>query len=208
MTKKIFLILMAVLAIIIGCYPAIYFFVDSKFGLLSSKSEQLLANMLWNIGFYTHITCGGIALLIGWVQFNPKLRYRPIHRNIGKVYVVMVLLSAVAGLGIAFSATGGIIAKLGFICLALIWFGTTLMGYLKIRQRQFDQHQKMMVYSYAACFAAVTLRIWLPLLVMSFGDFIIAYRLVAWLCWVPNIIVAFLILKRTAVTTYKLPLAT
>ena len=50
-----------------------------------------------------------------------------------------------------------------------------------------------MIYSYAACFAAVTLRLWLPLLVFLFGDFIKAYVLVSWLCWVPNIIVAYFI---------------
>ena len=54
-----------------------------------------------------------------------------------------------------------------------------------------------MIYSYAACFAAVTLRIWLPILLKIFGDFIIAYSIVAWLCWVPNIIVANLIVRKT-----------
>lgn len=54
-----------------------------------------------------------------------------------------------------------------------------------------------MIYSYAACFAAVTLRIWLPLLTAAFlGDFIKAYTIVAWLCWVPNIIVAYFIVRR------------
>jgi hypothetical protein len=54
----------------------------------------------------------------------------------------------------------------------------------------------MMIYSYAACFAAVTLRLWLPLLVIGFGDFIKAYTVVAWLCWVPNILVAYLIVRK------------
>ena len=62
-------------------------------------------------------------------------------------------------------------------------------------------HQKMMTYSYAACLAAVTLRIYLPLLSFAFGDFIKAYLLVAWLSWVPNLIVAFYINKRRKVAT-------
>jgi len=53
-----------------------------------------------------------------------------------------------------------------------------------------------MIYSYAACFAAVTLRIWLPLLTMIYGDFVKAYVIVAWLCWIPNIIVAGVITRR------------
>lgn len=57
-------------------------------------------------------------------------------------------------------------------------------------------HQKMMIYSYAACFAGVTLRVWLPLLTLIFGDFVKAYILVAWLCWIPNLMVAYLINRK------------
>jgi len=63
MIKKILWILAIVLAISIGLYPSIYFFMDRKFGLLSSKSEELLANVIWNSAFYTHIILGGIALI-------------------------------------------------------------------------------------------------------------------------------------------------
>jgi len=46
-------------------------------------------------------------------------------------------------------------------------------------------------------FAAVTLRIWLPLFQYGFGmDFVTAYVIIAWLCWVPNIIWAQWKVKR------------
>lgn len=41
----------------------------------------------------------------------------------------------------------------------------------------------------------VTLRIWLPLLAVVYGDFNKAYVVVAWLCWVPNIFVAYLLTR-------------
>ena len=53
-----------------------------------------------------------------------------------------------------------------------------------------------MIYSYAACFAGAALRIWLPILIAFFGDFIVAYKIVAWLCWVPNLVVANIIIRR------------
>lgn len=53
-----------------------------------------------------------------------------------------------------------------------------------------------MIYSYAACFAAVTLRVWLPLLMIVSGDYLVAYIIVSWLCWVPNMVVANLIVKK------------
>lgn len=39
-------------------------------------------------------------------------------------------------------------------------------------------------------------RVWLPLLIMAFGDFIVAYSIVAWLCWVPNLLVANFIVRK------------
>ena len=199
MTQKISKIVIAALAVIVGLYPGIYFIIkDRTFGLLSSKSDELLANALWNTAFYTHIILGGIALLIGWLQFSTKIRLRNLsmHRTIGKVYVVTVLISSLAGLGLAIFATGGIIPSAGFACLGAVWFTTTLLAYLKIRNMQVEQHRRLMIYSYAACFAAVTLRIWLPLLILIFGDFIVAYSIVAWLCWVPNLLVANLIVRK------------
>ncbi|MDQ6843290.1 MAG: DUF2306 domain-containing protein [Bacteroidota bacterium] len=205
MTKKILRILVAVLAIQVGLYPAIYFFINRKFGLLSSKSDTLLSNVFWNIGFYTHITMGGLALLIGWIQFNKKIREKKLklHRRVGKLYVIAALLSSTAGIYIAWYATGGIIASLGFICLGIIWFYTTLRAYAAIRNNQILNHQIMMTYSYAACFSAVTLRIYLPLLTLLFHDFTKAYLLVAWLCWIPNIAAAYFLTKRFETLKYK-----
>jgi uncharacterized membrane protein len=198
MIKKISFIILAVFSSLVGLYPFLYFFVNREFGLLQSKSDALLANVSWNIGFYTHITLGGIALLTGWTQFIARLRTKKLnlHRRIGKIYVIAALLSSVASFYIALYATGGIIPSLGFASLAVIWFYTTLKAYLNIRNLQIDEHQKMMIYSYAACLAAVTLRIYLPVLTSLFNDFIKAYTLVAWLCWVPNLIIAHYIVKK------------
>lgn len=190
-------VLFAVLAVCIGMYPGIYFITDRNFGLLSSKDSDLLLNPFWNIGFYTHIILGGISLLIGWTQFSPKLRDKNlnIHRQIGKAYIISALLSAMAGLYIAFYATGGLISILGFSLLGFIWFSSSLAGFLVIKKGNTIDHERFMIYSYACCFAAVTLRIWLPLLIIAFNDFLPAYRVVAWLCWVPNLIAAFFIIR-------------
>jgi uncharacterized membrane protein len=204
-SKKLLYILFAALCIIIGLYPTLYFIMGRQFGMLSDKPQVYTSAILWNAGFYTHITFGAIALLTGWIQFIEKWRNTnlALHRKIGKVYVAAVLLSSLAGIGIGFFATGGYIAALGFISLGLFWFSATLRAYIAIKNRQIDQHKKMMIYSYAACFAAVTLRIWLPVLIMIFGDFFIAYKIVAWLCWVPNIIVAWFIVKASFAKQYN-----
>ncbi|MCC6460397.1 MAG: DUF2306 domain-containing protein [Saprospiraceae bacterium] len=192
MPQRFLFFLFAFFAIVIGLYPGLYFMLDREFGLLSTKDEALLQDIAWKIGFYTHIIGGGLALLIGWTQFKASWRaqYPRAHRRTGKLYLLSVLLSGSAGVYIGFSATGGPLAASGFISLGLIWLYTSLQAYRFIRRQDIERHRRMMIYSYAACFAAVTLRLWLPLLVAVFQDFIPAYRIVAWLCWVPNLLVA------------------
>ncbi len=198
MAKKVLWILFAFMAITIGLYPIIYFVIDRKFGLLSSKDGDLLINVYWNIGFYVHIIFGGLALLVGWIQFSEKIRATKLklHRQIGKVYVIASLLSGAASLFIAYFATGGLISALGFAFLGMTWLYTTLQAFLSIKKGDIIAHQRLMIYSYACCFAAVTLRIWLPILINIFRDFTPAYQIVAWLCWIPNLIIAFFIIKR------------
>ena len=197
-SKKIGWWIFALLCISIGLYPVIYFVIDGNFGLLESKSEEILNSPIWNAGFYGHIVFGGLALLVGWMQFSKKLRLKRVqlHRNIGKFYVVTVLISGVCALFIGFFATGGIITSMGFISLGLVWLTTTIAAYFTIRKGNVLLHQKLMIFSYAACFAAVTLRIWLPVLIAVLGEFELAYKIVAWLCWVPNIFVAALIVRK------------
>jgi uncharacterized membrane protein len=201
-TTKAYRIIIAFFAITIGLYPCIYFLNNYPYGLLHSKSDELLSSIVYNTGFYTHISFGGLALLIGWLQFLPKLRkrYWKLHRQTGRVYVIATSLSAVAAIYIAVYARGGIIATLGFIGLGLTWLYTTLRAYINIKNKQITQHQKMMTYSYAACFAAVTLRVYLPLLTLLLHDLTTAYLIVAWLCWLPNLIVAYFITRRLKYT--------
>src|ERR1700749_4007451 len=90
----------ALLAIAVGLYPLAYYVFDMHHaGLLSSKSKELLDSKLWYTAFYVHITFGGIAMLTGWTQFSRRLRDRYIgtHRTVGKIYVVSVMLSSLAG---------------------------------------------------------------------------------------------------------------
>lgn len=199
MIKKASFILLATLATLVGIYPIIYFMIDRRFGLLQLKSETILSSAIWNAAFYVHIVLGGIALLIGWTQFVSKWRQRNlrVHRQIGKLYVIAVWISAITALYIAVFATGGFVPAIGFICMAAVWFFTTYIAYANIRKKNISGHQKMMIYSYATCLAAVTLRIYLPVFISLFNDFNKAYAVVSWLSWVPNLIVAYFIVRQS-----------
>lgn len=194
--SKFYWLFFALLAISIGFYPIIYLFIDTNSGLLGTKSEALLETF-WMDAFYLHIVAGGIALLTGWPQFNARLRakYISAHRLLGRVYLIAVTISGIAGLYIAFQATGGIVAQVGFSCLAIAWLLTSLMSWKSIRQGEVPEHQRWMIRSYALCFAAVTLRIWLPAFTLAGIPFLISYVIISWLCWVPNLLVAELMIR-------------
>lgn len=192
--------LMALFAIFIGLYPLRFIGLPHSEGLLGSKSDILLSSSLYLAAFYTHIFLGGLALLTGFSQFFKSIRIkRPaIHRALGKTYVVSVMLSGISALAIAFFATGGLVPALGFATLALLWLYTTAKAYTSIKNRQIGNHQKWMIRSYALCFAAVTLRIYLPLFTGAMDmAFIPAYMIIAWLCWVPNLLVAEFVIIRS-----------
>lgn len=191
-------IIFGILSVGVGLYPIVYLTTNDRksLGLLQSKSDTLLNHIiLWNICFYQHIICGGIALVTGCSQFNINLRkkYTYIHRFLGKVYVSVCLLSSTASLYLSYYATGGLISSLGFSLLGLSWIYTTFNAYYVITRphnKQIKLHEYWMIRSYSLTWSAVMLRIYIPLSQIAQYPFIDAYRVIAWMCWVPNLLVA------------------
>ena len=185
-------------AVCIGLYPFLYFVIDLSDGFLSSKAPALLQSTIWQSAFNVHILFGGIAMLTGWSQFSKKIRnkFLKFHRLLGKTYVISVAISGLTGFYIALFATGGMVSALGFVGLASAWLYTTTRAFLFIRAKDIEKHEQWMIRSYTVTFAAVTLRVWLPLSQIAGIEFVEAYRVVAWLCWVPNLLVAELIVMR------------
>ena len=137
-----------------------------------------------------HTLFGPLALVGGLVNLLPAMRRRgrwSAHRWVGRVYVVSCLLLGAAGLSMAMHAVGGTFARVGFALLAIGTLFASAQAYLAIRRKAVRQHREWMLRSYALIFGAVTLRIWLPLLIIAYGgQFLPAYGWVAWLSWVPN----------------------
>jgi uncharacterized membrane protein len=144
-------------------------------------------------GIYLHIFAAAVALVLGPFQFSVRLRTtRPaLHRWLGRFYLgIGVLIGGLAGLYMAFHAFGGLTARLGFGGLAIAWLYTGLRAYRAIRARDVACHRRWMVRNFALSFAAVTLRLWLPSAMVSGIPFENAYPVIAWLCWVPNLVAA------------------
>ena len=62
--------------------------------------------------------------------------------------------------------------------------------------RRFDDHRRWMIRSWALTLAAVTLRLYLPAVMILDWPFLPWYRAIAFLAWVPNLAIAELYLLR------------
>jgi uncharacterized membrane protein len=147
---------------------------------------------------FVHAGLAATALLLGPFQFLPRLRLKQprLHRWIGRSYVFACLTGGSAGLALAMGSTAGPIARVGFAALAVTWLLTTAMAWRMALHRRFDDHRRWMIRSFALTFAAVTLRLYLPLPPLIGVSAIEGYRAISWLCWVPNLVVAELYLTR------------
>ncbi len=144
-----------------------------------------------------HATFAAIALLVAPFQFLVTQRgaRQPWHKLVGRIYVVSCLASAPAGLILAFGVTTGPIATAGFGTLAVVWFVVNALGWKAAMDGRFPEHRRWMIRSFALTFGAVNLRLYLPLSPLLHIDFDTLYRAVSFLAWVPNLIVAEILLR-------------
>lgn len=147
-----------------------------------------------------HIAGSMLALIIGPFQFLLRIRtgrWLKIHRWLGRTYLLSVLAGGLSGLYMAQVSYGGIVTHLGFAALACLWLYTGYRAYRQIRNKDIKGHRQWMIRNYALTFAGVMLRVWVPLSGALGIDFLTAYRVIAWMCWVPNLLVAQWIISRS-----------
>jgi len=187
--------IMALLAGLITLYAARYLTLDPAV-YIENQRAVYIANAA---GITLHVAGAMAALLIGPFQFLPKSitrRYVRVHRTLGRIYLLGVLVGGLGGLYMAFHAFGGFGPRVGFALLAVLWLLSGFTAYRRIRARQIQSHREWMIRTYSLTFAAVTLRAWMPIFIVSGVDYIEAYIAVAWVSWVPNLLVAEWIVHR------------
>lgn len=163
-------------------------------------APDVMANLVARPWLTVHAAGAATALLVGSFQFLPAVRRRlpRLHRWLGRVYATSCIVGGAAGFGLAFGTTAGPVAGLGFALLGLLWIYVTARGWMTARARRFDEHRRWMIRSFALTFAAVTLRLYLPLGAIAGLDFEQVYVATAWISWIPNLLVAELYLRRAA----------
>jgi uncharacterized membrane protein len=145
-----------------------------------------------------HVLSGMLALLIGPFQFVWRFRRRfvRVHRFMGATYVASATALGVSGLILAPTAYTGLVASAGFTVLDLAMLFTTWTAVRMIVAGRYGEHRRWMIRSFSLIMAGVMLRVWSPLYValaaVGIVDFSFetAYAAIAWLCWVPNLLLA------------------
>ncbi len=146
-----------------------------------------------------HAAGAASALLFGPAQFFPRLRaaWSQVHRWVGRLYVLGCTVGGVSGLVLAMGASTGAVTSLGFATLAVAWLVSTHLAWYRALQGRIGAHRRWMIRSFALTLAAVTLRLYLPIAALLPLPFATSYQAIAYLCWIPNLLLAERYLRRT-----------
>ncbi|MBV9241044.1 MAG: DUF2306 domain-containing protein [Acidobacteria bacterium] len=186
LTLAFFVFLMARITVVYIPY-------NTDVGFLRIKQDYIDLDV-WRTAFFVHVYMSIWVLLAGFTQFSERIRdYRPrLHRTLGYLYAIdVIFITGPAGLIMGFYANGGITSKTAFVTLAIGWVTATGLAVKKAKDGDYVAHRDWMIRSYALTLSALTLRAWKWGINNSF-DFppMDVYRAVAWLGWVPNILLA------------------
>jgi hypothetical protein len=117
----------------------------------------------------THIIFACIALITGFLQFIERIRIQnpKTHRFLGRAYVISVFISGLLALAVVFYIEN-FTKSLAFFTLTIVWLVTCWNGYLSAVKRRFNQHRIWMLRSFGVTLVAVSARLLVPLLLLSY----------------------------------------
>lgn len=148
-----------------------------------------------------HVSGGMLALALGPFLLLNGLRNKwpALHRWLGRIYLLGNLIGGIGGLLLSPHAYAGIITRSGFAIAALLWLVTGLMAFMRIRNGDVAAHRRWMMRNFALTLGTVMLRLQLPIL-NAVLDFAVAYQIVAWTAWLPNLLLAEWLLRSQQAT--------
>jgi uncharacterized membrane protein len=186
----------ALLTIEIAIVSALRYFTGSE-----PPPPPILANLYADPFLILHVAAGVTALLVGPLQFLPRVRARwpRVHRATGRIYVLACAIGAPAGLMLAIGTTAGPVAAAGFAIPALLWPVFTWLGLRAAVERRLADHREWMIRSYAITATAITLRLMLPASALLGFEFLPAYQVISWLGWTTNLALAEYWIRRKRV---------
>lgn len=156
---------------------------------------------IWRWAFYLHVFSSIFIIFFGLFQFNKFfiIRLPKTHKIFGYIYVILLLfISGPGALVMSFYANGGVLAQISFVILSFLWIIFTIISVFKIYKKDFINHGKWMLRSYALTLSAVSLRFFLYL--FDYFKFNIgpieSYIIVAYSSWIINLGISEILIKK------------
>jgi uncharacterized membrane protein len=142
------------------------------------------------VTIWLHVIFGPIALFLAPFQLADRLRARrpKLHRAMGYVYAVSILIAGGSSLDLLLEFAGSWFALSGFAVMGTLWIAFTALGIRAAMGRDFARHRRWMLRSVALTFGAVTLRIMMPPLMSAGWSAVETYDVTAWGCWLPSLL--------------------
>lgn len=188
--NSFFIATLAVLSVLL----IIYYVVTRAFPKLiptqANYGDYYFPRAIW---LFPHVVLGIVASLIGPFQFVTKFRnkYLKLHRNMGRVYVISVILAGIAGMYLASTSQISLPYAVGLFSLGVVWATTAIMAFISIKNRKIELHKEWMIRSYVVTFSFVSFRLVEDIL-MSFqvGTYFEVLTLMSWACWTVPLFIA------------------
>ncbi len=169
----------------------------------ASATDRALTHRLRNNSdragiFFIHIYTGTIALALGTLQFLKPLRsaHPDLHRWIGRLYIMFVLVSAGASFALSprlYIFGTGLVRQIG----AILWISFTILAVIAIRNSDVEKHRRWMMRSYAFAYMGITFLVLSAIRKISGIPLEYGYPLVIYFSLLLNLAVCELVLWRS-----------
>lgn len=178
-----------------------YIPINYEIAFLNLKQDEIKLPY-YKLAFFSHVYSSIIIISLGLTQFSNLIRNKLsiIHKISGKLYILLILLvAAPSGLIMSYHANGGLLSKISFLILSILWFVFTFNAYKSIKKRNFKKHRNFMFRSYALTLSAISLRL-LKYVIVSVFELppMDTYKIVSILGWTINLAIVEIIIRKTA----------
>lgn len=179
-----------------------WYFMHGADHFLSLTPEALgkYFNLRWVL--IAHITAGGGALILGPFQFFERFRdhYRQLHRLIGILYLLAILVSGICAVILAFTTAYEVNwpYALSLQVWVSVWISSSFIAYRTALKKKFKQHKEWMTRSYMVTLAFVLsgLAVKLPV-IQQLGGFAEISPSLFWFAWAVPLYTYEMILSAT-----------
>lgn len=172
---------------------------DTDVAFLRIK-QDVIDVPFYKLAFFTHVYTAVLVIPAGFTQFSGFIRkkFPRVHKYTGWIYAVVVIcLAGPSGFYMGLFANGGVASQVSFCLLAILWIYFTWTAIAKVIQGDIKSHREFLIRSFALTLSALTLRAWKYLLVFLFQPRPMdVYEIVAWLGWIPNLVIAEIIVRK------------